>query len=241
VVSLGNQHEDNGAPHDDVSSPNFPAGNAHPRVIDNGTCMVMPVEGPHTIGVSAYGPSGGKADYSSYGREQISVSAPGGYFRDYFGTPQFRLNENMILSTYPKNVGIAEGMIDPATGEVTPDGVELGVQKACKGSVCGYYQFLQGTSMASPHASGVAALIVSEYGHGRGRNVTMDPDDVQRVLEKTAFERPCPTPRTVDYLDEGRDDTFTATCDGDKKFNGFYGHGNVDAWAAVTQGGKYLR
>jgi subtilisin family serine protease len=240
VVSLGNQHEDNGNPHDDLSSPNFPAGTAHPRDIDNASCLVMPIEGPHTIGVAAYGPSGAKADYSSYGLEQISVSAPGGFFRDYFGTPQFRTNENMILSTYPKNVGIAEGTIDPATGEITPDGVELGVQEDCRNDVCGYYQFLQGTSMAAPHASGVAALIVSEYGRYQGRDVRMNPDSVQRVLEGTAFERPCPTPRTVDYLDEGRDASYTATCAGDLEFNGFYGHGNVDAWAAVTQGRRYL-
>jgi subtilisin family serine protease len=240
VVSLGNQHEDNGAPQDDETSPNFPVGSAHHRVVDNSSCLVMPVEGPHTIGVAAYGPSGAKADYSSYGVEQISVSAPGGYFRDYFGTPKFRTNENLILSAYPKNVGVAEGAIDPATGEVTAAGAALGVQKSCRGQVCGYYQFLQGTSMASPHATGVAALIVSQYGRYVGRDVRMDPDDVQRVLENTAFKRPCPTPRTVDYTDEGRDDSFTATCVGDTDFNGFYGHGNVDAWAAVTNGEQYL-
>ena len=240
VVALGNQHEDSGAPHDDETSPNFPVGSAHTRVIDNATCLSMPVEGPHTIGVAAYGPSGAKADYSSYGLEQISVSAPGGYFRDYFGTPEFRSNENLILSAYPRNVGVADGAIDPATGAVTSAGVEVGVQKACRGSTCGYYQFLQGTSMASPHAAGVAALIVSAYGHYSGGQVTMNPDDVQRVLEDTAFQRPCPTPRTVDYTDEGRDDSFTATCVGDTAFNGFYGHGNVDAWAAVTNGEQYL-
>jgi subtilisin family serine protease len=240
VVSLGNQHEDNGAPQDDETSPNFPVGSAHHRVVDNSSCLVMPVEGPHTIGVAAYGPSGAKADYSSYGVEQISVSAPGGYFRDYFGTPKFRTNENLVLSAYPKNVGVAEGAIDPATGEVTAAGAALGVQKSCRGQVCGYYQFLQGTSMASPHATGVAALIVSQYGRYVGRDVRMDPDDVQRVLENTAFKRPCPTPRTVDYTDEGRDDSFTATCVGDTDFNGFYGHGNVDAWAAVTNGEQYL-
>jgi subtilisin family serine protease len=240
VVSLGNQHEDNGAPKDDETSPNFPVGGAHHRVIDNSSCLVMPVEGPHTIGVAAYGPSGAKADYSSYGLEQISVSAPGGYFRDYFGTPQFRTNENMVLSAYPRNVGVADGSIDRATGEVTARGASLGVRKSCRGTVCGYYQFLQGTSMAAPHASGVAALIVSQYGRLVGRDMRMAPDDVQRVLENTAFGRPCPTPRTVDYTDEGRDGSFTATCVGDTDFNGFYGHGNVDAWAAVTDGARYL-
>ncbi|MFL6121742.1 S8 family peptidase [Actinophytocola sp.] len=241
VASLGNEHEDSGAPHDDDTSPNFPVGTTHHRVIDNSSCLVMPVEGPHTIGVSAYGPSGAKADYSSYGLEHISVSAPGGYYRDYFGTPAFQTNENLILSAYPRNVGVAEGTINPVTGAVTPTGARLGVQKACRGDMCGYYQFLQGTSMASPHATGVAALIVSEYGRFTDRGVTMDPDDVRRVLEGTAFKRPCPTPRTVDYSDEGRDASFTATCQGSKEFNGFYGHGSVDAWSAVTNGAQFLR
>jgi subtilisin family serine protease len=138
-------------------------------------------------------------------------------------------------------VGVAEGNID-AAGNVTPGGVALGVQKACKANgVCGYYQFLQGTSMAAPHATGVSALIVSEYGKYSGGKVTMDPDKVQRVLEGTAFATPCPVPRTVDYLDEGRDATYTATCNGDTQFNGFYGNGIVDAWAAVTQGKNFLK
>jgi subtilisin family serine protease len=241
VVALGNEHEDSGNPLPDSTSPDFPAGSARTRTIDNNTCLTMPTEGPHTIGVSALGPSGNKADFSTYGTEQISVSAPGGWFRDYFGTPQFRTNENEILSTYPKNVGVDEGNID-AAGNVTPAGVALGVQKACKANgVCGFYQFLQGTSMASPHATGVSALIVSEYGKYSGNKVTMDPDKVQRVLEGTAFATPCPVPRTVDYLDEGRDATYTATCNGNTAFNGFYGHGIVDAWAAVTQGKKFLK
>ncbi len=240
VVSLGNQHEDTANPQPDSTSPDYPAGASKTRTVDPATCAVMPIGGPHTVGVSALGPSGQKADYSSYGLNLISVSAPGGWFRDYFGTPQFRTNENLVLSTYPKNVGIDEGNID-ADGNITPDGEALGVQKDCKHGVCGYYQFLQGTSMASPHAAGVSALIVSQYGKYRGNKVSMNPDKVQRVLEGTAFATPCPVPRTVDYLDEGRDASFTATCEGGPEFNGFYGNGIVDAWAAVTQGRKFLR
>jgi len=124
----------------------------------------MPTEGPNTINVSSYGPSRKKADYSNYGLEQLSVSAPGGFFRDYVGTPKFRTNANLILSAYPQHVGVVDGNIDDA-GNVTPQGVALGVQKACgPDGACGFYQFLQGTSMAAPHATGVAALIVSQYG-----------------------------------------------------------------------------
>ena len=54
--------------------------------------------------------------------EQISVSAPGGWFRDGFGTPTFRTNGNQILSTYPLHVLQAEGRVD-AAGNITPAGV----------------------------------------------------------------------------------------------------------------------
>ncbi len=241
VVSLGNQHTDLGAPQPDTTSPDFPASSTHARTIDNATCLSLPVEGPHTIGVSSFGPSQAKADYSNYGLEQISVSAPGGYFRDGFGTPWFRTLENEILSTYPKNVGVAAGNID-AAGNITPAGATLGIQKAtaADGRV-GYYQWLQGTSMASPHATGVAALIVSQYGKASHGDFGLSPDKVQRVLEGTASPIACPVPRTVDYLKEGRDATFTATCEGDASFNGFYGHGAVDAYAAVTHGAPFLK
>ena len=87
VGSLGNNHEDLGHPRTDLSSPDFPPGTAYPRPIDNASCWDLPVEGNHVIGVSALGPTTAKADYSNYGLEQISLSAPGGWFRDSFGTP----------------------------------------------------------------------------------------------------------------------------------------------------------
>ncbi|HEY0700544.1 MAG TPA: S8 family serine peptidase, partial [Micromonospora sp.] len=100
VGSLGNNHEDLGNPRTDTSSPDYGA-DPYERPIDNETCWDLPIEGPHVIGVSALGPSGKKADYSNYGLEQISVAAPGGWFRDGYGTPSFRTDANMILSSYP--------------------------------------------------------------------------------------------------------------------------------------------
>jgi subtilisin family serine protease len=240
VAALGNEHSDLGNPQPDATSPDYPAAAAHTRQIDNKSCLSLPVEGNHVLGVSAIGPSGAKADYSNYGTEQISVAAPGGYFRDYFGTPDFQSNANLILSSYPRNVALANGHID-AAGNITPEGQTVGVQRSCApNGTCGYYQPLQGTSMASPHVTGVAALIVSQYARYSGGKATMSPAAVQRVLEGTAAHKPCPTPRTVSYENVGRDASFTATCQGGAAFNGFYGHGIADAYAAVTRGGRFV-
>jgi hypothetical protein len=91
--------------------------------------------------------------------------------------------------------------------------------------------------MASPHAVGVAALIVSQYGkrdrkHG---GLRLDPKKVENILTGTAANHPCPSPRLFSYQDVGRGPEFDAFCEGGTDFNGFYGHGIVDALKAVTR------
>ena len=101
VAALGNEHTDLGNPTLDEISPDFPPGSERTRTVDN-SCITVPTETRGVISISALGPSGYKADYSNYGIEQTDFSAPGGWFRDFFGTPQNRQVENLNLSPMPQ-------------------------------------------------------------------------------------------------------------------------------------------
>ena len=73
------------------------------------------------------------------------------------------------------------------------------------------YACISGTSMASPHAAGVAALIVSQFGTlGADGDVKMSPTKVEQYLQSTAIDQGLP----------GYDECF--------------GNGRIDALRAVT-------
>jgi subtilisin family serine protease len=90
-------------------------------------------------------------------------------------------------------------------------------------TVPGGYERYCGTSMATPHVTGVAALLAAEHPDA-------SPQKLTRLLTEQADPIDCP----ADYdLDEtGAQDAY---CEGYEPYNGFYGHGLVDAEAAVTE------
>jgi subtilisin family serine protease len=88
----------------------------------------------------------------------------------------------------------------------------------------GGYGLWGGTSFASPHVAGVAALILSQYGK-------KPQGAVQAALTLTADPQACPP----NPFDPGGTGDYLATCVGGSGYNGFYGHGQVNALSAVTR------
>ena len=64
VSALGNEATNVGHPRVDFISPDFPPGEEKERRISN-SCLTMPTEGRHVVGVSALGPSERKSWYSN--------------------------------------------------------------------------------------------------------------------------------------------------------------------------------
>jgi lantibiotic leader peptide-processing serine protease len=234
IGAAGNEHTDLGNPTFDDTSPYFPPESAYPRNVDN-SCLDMPTEANNVLSISAVGPSGRKAYYSNYGVEQTSVAAPGGDFYDFPGTNKTESAKNLVLAPYPRRLA-------REAGEITKDfeSKSAFVKVDCQGKKrnkknCAVYQYLQGTSMASPHVTGVVALIISQFGTPDASGLTMDPAAVQQRLEESATDTPCPSPNP--YVYPNLDPEFTALCEDPPDpgtFNGFYGHGIVDALAAVS-------
>lgn len=164
VSSAGNENIDLSKKNTDTISPDFPPGNEQTREVTN-ACVVIPVEIPGVVGVSATGFNGDKAYYSTYGVSAVDVTAPGGDRR--FQIPP-GIGNGRVLSTFSSN-----GTICAPSLTVTGPGGEL-------------YCWLQGTSMSGPHAAGVAALIFSVLGNGAS------PGSVAAKLGNTAEPKPCP-------------------------------------------------
>ncbi len=213
VTSAGNEQSDLQHPGLDTSSPDWPPDSEEIRDVGN-NCRVAPTEFAGALTVSATGPIGYPgydlwiADYSSVGMSRVDVTAPGG---DYFratGTVQ-----DAVLGAVPLNSALW-GIFDPLNA------VFPGITVIDQGAG---YVYLNGTSMSSPHAAGVAALV-------KQMHPNWSPGDVKAAVQRSAPHVDCPA--GWEPLNEGDE---RERCYGNGGRTSFFGHGLIDALAAAQE------
>ena len=95
------------------------------------------------------------------------------------------------------------------------DQIGAGCVNEILSTIPGGWGCFQGTSMASPHTTGVAALIISQFGKNGNNGYRMDPDKVATRLTRTAIDI------------------------GAKGYDKCFGNGRIDALRAVQNDTTY--
>lgn len=200
VAAAGNEAQDLGHPVEDVISPDWPPDTAVVRDVRN-NCRVTPAELPGVVAVSASGVNT-LASYSNVG-SPVNVTAPGG---DAPQTPGTVFGRGRILAGWSSTdaTGLWEALI-PANRAVVSGG--------------GRYVWISGTSMASPHAAGVVALI-------RQMHPSMPQGAVAALLSSSATPLACPAGWPADD---------PRVCAGGPGHTSFFGAGMVNALMAASR------
>jgi lantibiotic leader peptide-processing serine protease len=200
VVAAGNEMDDLGHPVEDTISPDWPPDTAVERRVRN-NCRVSPAEDPGVITVSATGVDE-LAGYSNIGHT-VEVAAPGG---DAVQTPGSTFGRILAAWTDTDLTGTWEALSNANPSRTALDGTAR-------------YAWISGTSMASPHVAGVAALV-------RENHPNWSSGAVAAAIKRSATPFACPTDWPAD--DERQ-------CTGSPTQNSFYGSGLANAAGAASR------
>ena len=210
IAAAGNELDDLAHPTIDSISPDWPPDSAIERVVRR-NCRQAPTTLSGVLAVSATGPVGypdytmNLASYSNVGMAQVGVAAPGGDYFSASGTVQ-----DAVLAAWSST---DDGTFD-FFATLPYDGLTVVDQGA-------RYIEINGTSMAAPHATGVAALI-------KQLHPTWGPSAVSSALQRTASPLACPADWTPLF-----DGDLRLKCYGGGGRTSFFGHGLIDAAGAT--------
>ena len=200
VAAAGNESSDLGHPKFDDTSPDWPPDTAIERKISN-NCKVAPAEIPGVVTVSASG-FYQLASYSTIGNP-VDVTAPGG---DGTQMPAGVLGRGRILAGWSSTDATGSWEFYSANNRAIESGG-------------GRYVWISGTSMASPHVAGVAALI-------KQMHPGIAPGTVASWIRSTATKLSCPSNWPA---------TDPRRCTGGTGQTSFYGAGMVNALGAASR------
>ncbi|WP_122260927.1 S8 family peptidase [Ornithinimicrobium cerasi] len=160
------------------------AGNDEHDLDGDGNILNLPASAPHAIRISAYAPTGWASEnwdgnffvpatYTNYGTSGITFSGPG-------GDVAYPTNEPCTVGGVTQPCWVFD-LVFSTGSNLNP-------------AIASYY-WSAGTSMAAPHAAGVAALIISEHGG------EMRPAHVEREMRLRAID--AGKPGTDDFHGRG--------------------------------------